>query len=133
MYRMPSHTLATHICTFAQSLRNGDVGACVAARLVLAQRSKPERAGEVAVQMTKYGRWRERNARVYLPDPTEVQHWQVSLEQSLQFQASCRALQAFHEDGQHTVVANVEDSPEEARDPGNATYREARTANTEDR
>ena len=132
MYHTPSRILATHICTFAQSPRSGDVGAYVVARPELGRRSKPERAGEVAIQLTKYDEWCGRNAR-NLPDQNAVQHWRVFLEQSLQFQVSCMGLPAFHEDGQHTVAANAEDTLEEARGHDIETCREARTASTEDR
>lgn len=129
---MPSRILATHICTFAQSPRSGDAGACAAVRPELGQRSKPERAGEVAVQLTKYNEWCRTNAHD-LPDQNAVQHWRVFLEQSLQFRVSCTGLQAFHGDGQHTVAANAEGTLEEARGRGIETCREARTARTEDR
>ena len=68
---------------------------------------------------------------VYIPDWIEVLRWLAFLGPSLLFQANCRGLRAFHEDGQHTVVANVGDTREEARDPAdNGSYRGPRRGST---
>lgn len=67
---------------------------------------------------------------VYIPDWIEVPRWLAFLGPSLLFQVNCRGLQAFHEDDQHTVVANVADTPEEARDLGNGSYRGPRRGST---
>lgn len=103
---MPSHILATHICTCVQSLRSGDEGACVVEHLGLEQKSRPEKAGEDSVPRSKSNGRCRRNAR-YSPGPNVVQHWTGFLGQRLLFQASCMVHQAFHVDGQRIVAASV--------------------------
>ena len=50
---MPSRILATHICTYVQSLRSGDAGAYVAGHLESGRKSRPEKAGEDSVPKSK--------------------------------------------------------------------------------
>ncbi len=130
MYHMPSRIPAIHTCTCAQSLHSDDVGACAAERQGWGRRSRPEIAGEAVIPLNKYCKWRSRNAH-YIPVHA-VLHLKVFPEQTRRFRASCMGHQAFHEDGQHIVEASV-DILEEAGDLDSETYREARTASTEDR
>lgn len=130
MYHMPSRIPAIHIYTCAQSPRSDDVGACVAERQGLGRRSRPEIVGEAVIQLNEYYKWCRRNAQ-HIPVHA-VQHLKVFPGQTRQFQASCMAHQACHEDGPHIVEASA-DTLEEAHDLGSETCREARTASTEGR
>lgn len=103
---MPSHILATHICTCVQSLRSGDAGACVAEHLESERKSRPEKAGEDSVPKSKSNGRCRRNAR-YSPDPNGVQHWMVFLGQRLPSQASCMVPPASHAGDQRIVAASV--------------------------
>ena len=123
---MPSRTLATHICTCAQSLRSGVEGACVAEHLESEQRSRPEKAGEDSVPRSKSNGRCRRNAR-YSPDLNVDQHWRGFLGQRLLFQASCMVPQAFRVDAQRIVAASVA-GIQAGGDLGNDSCRGARMA-----
>lgn len=128
---MPSRILAIHICTYVQFLRSGDEGACVVEHLEWEQRSRPEKAGEDSVPMSKSSGRCRRNAR-YSPDPNVVRHWMEFLGQKLLFQASCMVPRAFHVDGQRIVAASVGGIQAEG-DLGNDSCRGARMVSTVDR
>lgn len=130
MYHMPSRIPAIHTCTYAQFLHSDVAGACVAERQESGRRSRPEIVGEAVIPLNKYCRWCASNAH-YIPVHA-VQHLMVFPEQTRQFRASCMDLLAYREGGQRIVAASV-GILEEARDPGNETCREARTASTEGR
>ena len=126
---MPSHILATHICTYVLSLRSDDEGACVAAHLEWEQRSKPEREGEETVMKTKHAELRVENTR-HLPDPVWVQRSQVS--QMPRFQVSCKERRAYHEGNiQGVAEASAEEGIRAEAARGNGTYHEVRTVNME--
>ena len=123
---MPSRILATHTCTFVQSLRSGDEGACVVEHQESEQKNRPEKVGEDSVPRSKSNGRYERNA-CYSPDPNVVRHWMAFLGQRLLFPASCMALQAFHVDGQRIVAASVA-GIQAVGDLGNDSCRGARMA-----
>ena len=123
---MPSRILAIRICTYVQSLRSDDEGACVAGHLESEQKSRPGKAGEDSVPKSKSNGRCRRNAR-YSPDPNEVRHWMGFLGQRPPFQASCMGPPAFHVDDQRIVAASVV-GIRAVGDLGNDSCRAARMA-----
>ena len=128
---MPSRNPAIHTCTCVRSLHSGDEGACVVEHLGSERKSRPGKAGEDSVPLSKSNeRWR-RNAR-YSPGPSVVRHWMGFPGQRLLFRASCMVPQAFHVDGQRTVAASV-GGIQAVGDLGSDSCRGERMANMADR